>query len=155
MITEIYLKNFRGFEDHRIPFRPLTVIVGRNNAGKSTIVEALRLISLVVLRFGGRLSSVPRYYWEFPKDRRGRDRFKSYEINLQSAFYSYGEPPAIIRATFDSGDVVEVRIERDEIQARCERARNASAGDERRMNRVSMLPQVAPVLREERVLTPE
>src|SRR5437764_15062394 len=100
MITELRLINFRGFEDHTIPFRPLTIIVGRNNAGKSTIVEALRLISIVVLRYGGRLASVPRYYWQFPKDRKSRDRFRNFDINLQSAIHRYGDPPASFCATF-------------------------------------------------------
>lgn len=154
MITEIQLNNFRGFEDHKIPFRPLTIIVGRNNAGKSTIVEALRLISLVVSKFRGQLSAIPRY-WEFPKDRRGRDRFKDLEINLQSAFYHYGEPPALIRAKFSSGEVVEVRIDRDEIVARCDRSAVASSRSDSSLARVSILPQVAPVLREERLLTPD
>jgi recombinational DNA repair ATPase RecF len=63
VITELYLKNFRGFEDHVVPLKPFTVIVGRNNAGKSTIAEALRLISLVVSRFKGDLGSIP-VWWE-------------------------------------------------------------------------------------------
>jgi hypothetical protein len=153
VITSIHLTNFRGFENHTIPFRLLTIIVGRNNAGKSTIVEALRLISLVVSRFGGRPSSVPRYYWSFPKDRRGRDRFKNIELNLQSAFYRYGDPPAFIRATFASGDTVEVRIDREEITARCTRGSGPISPPNSGLSRVSILPQVGPVLREERVLT--
>ena len=110
MITETHLTNFRGFEDHTIPFRPLTTIVGRNNAGKSTIVEALRLVSLVVSRFQGRLDRIPRLR-KFPKDRKGRDRFKNLDINLQSIFHNYGEPPGRIRARFSTGEVVEVRID--------------------------------------------
>ena len=48
MIKELRLENFRGFDDHRIPFNPRTiVVVGKNNAGKSTIVEALRLVALI------------------------------------------------------------------------------------------------------------
>ncbi len=46
MLSELRLENFRCFEDHTIPLRPLTIIVGRNNAGKSTIVEALRIVSI-------------------------------------------------------------------------------------------------------------
>lgn len=53
MITEIKLSNFRGFDNHTIPLRPVTIIVGKNNAGKSTIVEALRLISAITRRFQG------------------------------------------------------------------------------------------------------
>lgn len=52
MIDRLRLQNFRGFEDHTVPFRDLTVLVGANNTGKSTIVEALRLIAIVVDRLG-------------------------------------------------------------------------------------------------------
>jgi energy-coupling factor transporter ATP-binding protein EcfA2 len=152
MITELHLTNFRGFEDHTIPFRPLTIIVGRNNAGKSTIVEALRLISLVVSRFKGRLDLIPRL-WQFPKDRRGPDGFKNLEINLQSIFYDYGEPPARIRASFSSGEVVEIRIDHNEIVGLCDRAGATRPVGPPPLARVSILPQVAPVLRQERLLT--
>jgi AAA15 family ATPase/GTPase len=50
MLSEITFRNFKCFSRHTIPLRPVTVIVGRNNAGKSTVVEALRLVSLVVSR---------------------------------------------------------------------------------------------------------
>ena len=153
MITELHLTNFRGFEDHKVPLNPLTVIVGRNNAGKSTIVEALRLISLVVSRFQGQLDKIPRL-WKFPRDPKGRDRYKNLDINLQSIFYSYGDPPARIRARFSSGEVVEVRIDDNEIVGSCDRtAAKHKSGS--RLARVSILPQVAPVQREERLLTPE
>jgi len=48
MLKELQLENFRCFDNHVIPLRPTTIVVGRNNAGKSTIVEALRLISIVI-----------------------------------------------------------------------------------------------------------
>ena len=153
MISELQLTNFRGFEDHKVPLSPLTTIVGRNNAGKSTIVEALRLISLVVSRFQGQLDRIPRL-WNFPRDPKGRDRYKNLEINLQSIFYRYGEPPARIRATFSTGEVVEVRIDENEIVGSCDRSA-AKHQPCSRMARVSILPQVAPVQREERLLTPE
>jgi AAA15 family ATPase/GTPase len=65
MLSALVLQNFRCFDQHRVELRPLTVIVGRNNAGKSTLIEALRLISLVTERFtniaiGVHLSERPR-----------------------------------------------------------------------------------------------
>jgi putative AbiEii toxin of type IV toxin-antitoxin system len=153
MITELRLTNFRGFEDHRVPLSPLTIIVGRNNAGKSTIVEALRLISIVVSRFQGRLDRIPRL-WNFPRDPKGRERYKNLDINLQSIFYSYGDPPARVRATFSSGEKVEVRIDENEIVGSCDHsAAKRTAG--LHLARVSISPQVAPVQREERLLTPD
>jgi AAA15 family ATPase/GTPase len=46
VIEKLTVENFRGFDHHEIPFRETTIIVGANNAGKSTAVEALRLIAL-------------------------------------------------------------------------------------------------------------
>ncbi|MEI6076828.1 MAG: AAA family ATPase [Verrucomicrobiota bacterium] len=152
MITELHLKNFRGFEDHIVPLKPFTIVVGRNNAGKSTIVEALRLVSIVVSRFRGDLASIPTR-WEFPRNRRGQHPFKNLEINLQSVFHEYGEPPAIIRAKFSSGEIVEVTITRDDIVARRTRAKGGRVIAASGISRVSILPQVAPVAREERLLT--
>jgi hypothetical protein len=151
MITEIYLKNFRGFEDHFVPLRPLTIIVGRNNAGKSTIVEALRLISLVVSRFKGDLAAIPRS-WEFPKSKRSPNPYKDLEINLKSVFFGYGNPPALIRAKFDTGEVIEISISDDDITARYDRTKTRR-GLGSHLSRVSIQPQVGPVSREERLLT--
>ena len=50
MLTEVEISNFRGFENHTVPLRTLTVAVGLNNAGKSTLVEGLRIISIVAER---------------------------------------------------------------------------------------------------------
>jgi predicted ATPase len=44
-ITSIQLRNFRCFSDSgTIPIRPLTIIFGRNNAGKSSILNSLFLL---------------------------------------------------------------------------------------------------------------
>jgi len=43
----IQLKNFRRFPDdqfYKIPFKDITILVGKNNSGKSTMVKALLLI---------------------------------------------------------------------------------------------------------------
>lgn len=154
MITELHLTNFRGFEDHVVPLKPFTIVVGRNNAGKSTIAEALRLISLVVSRFKGNLADIPAR-WEFPRNRRGPHPFKNLEINLQSVFHRYGEPPAFVRAKFSAGEIVEVTITRDEIIARRTRSRLPRGAKSPGLSRVSLLPQVAPVARKERLLTEE
>src|SRR5215472_17546506 len=53
MLAAIILQNYRAFERHRIEFRPLTIAVAKNNAGKSTVIEALRLISLVTQSYRG------------------------------------------------------------------------------------------------------
>ena len=51
MIRSIKLKNYRCFENAELSFKKITLIVGSNNAGKSTITEALRIIGLAVRKF--------------------------------------------------------------------------------------------------------
>lgn len=46
MIEEVKLENFRGFENAQFHFAPLTVITGNNGAGKTSIIEAIYLLSL-------------------------------------------------------------------------------------------------------------
>ena len=52
-ITELRLKNYRGFESARLPLGDLTFLVGRNGAGKSTLLDALSV-------FHHRAGTIPR-----------------------------------------------------------------------------------------------
>jgi predicted ATPase len=145
MLEQVRIVNFRGFEDHTLTFQPTTIIVGRNNAGKSTIVEALRLISLAV-SYANSKSYMPRT-WTISRYARTAKRLAptllNLEINTDSVFYRYGSAPSIISAYFKSGPQVEIRVYPDEIRA----SFHASG----RLPRVSILPQVAPFAKEERV----
>lgn len=48
-IKSMKVKNFRGYSDETIVnFDDLTVIVGKNDVGKSTILEALDIFSMMV-----------------------------------------------------------------------------------------------------------
>jgi len=43
-LTEITIENFRGVRSLHLPLDGLTVLIGENNAGKSTVLEAIRLV---------------------------------------------------------------------------------------------------------------
>ncbi|RJS70140.1 DUF2813 domain-containing protein, partial [Methanophagales archaeon] len=43
MITKLSIKNFQGIEKGELELAPLTILLGGNNSGKSTILEALFL----------------------------------------------------------------------------------------------------------------
>jgi hypothetical protein len=108
---EIKPSNFRGFNNHTIPLRPVTIIVGKNDAGKSTIVEALRLISAITRRYQG------LNYHELPPwiDRPRRERgvypaTEDFKFLSEAVFHRLGDPPAKITAKFSTGEQVEVFI---------------------------------------------
>jgi energy-coupling factor transporter ATP-binding protein EcfA2 len=54
VISRLHLRHFRGFEKFTVDFPNPAVLIGANNAGKSTIIAALRLATLM-LRQGKRL----------------------------------------------------------------------------------------------------
>src|SRR5580692_5103099 len=103
MLTGIRLKNYRCYRDHRISFQPRSVIVGRNNAGKSTVVEALLLVASAINRRGRQFVPPPAWL-ELSKFRLGVSiPLSPLGLNLRTIFYRYGEPPAELEARFASG----------------------------------------------------
>ena len=40
-ISQVHLKNYRRFHDETIPLRPHSVLIGENNAGKTSLLELL------------------------------------------------------------------------------------------------------------------
>jgi len=112
----LHLENFRGFDDHSVPLRELTIVAGANNAGKSTIVEALRLVALVVQRFrrgSGAFVEIPDWL-DHPEAFRGIQPAVAGRVNFEghgpSTFHQYGDPPAVVRAVFSSGASVIVFV---------------------------------------------
>lgn len=51
MLDSIYIENYRGFKKHTLKFKDLTLMVGKNNAGKSTIIEILRIVALITKKY--------------------------------------------------------------------------------------------------------
>ena len=51
MLNKLIFRNYRCFENSEITFRKTVVVVGNNNAGKSTLVEALRIVAEASQRF--------------------------------------------------------------------------------------------------------
>lgn len=115
MLTKIRLANFRGFADHELPMLPLTLIVGRNNAGKSTIIEALRFIALATARYQTVPYIDPPEEFGLPDTHRGiSPSLREVGFDRQNLFYRYGDPPATITAEFGSAGSIVVYLYRDD-----------------------------------------
>ena len=50
MLDRFYIKNFKAFKEADITIRPITIIVGPNNSGKSSLIQAINLVQQTMLR---------------------------------------------------------------------------------------------------------
>lgn len=165
MLELMTFTNYKCFRHQTIPFRPCTIIAGRNNAGKSTIVEGLRLISLVANRMQHLRFHAPPAWTNIYRSHRGvAPSIDDLDINFECVFHRSSGPPAVIVAKFANGSSIElyVGIEKGLGQvhgiirnASGKISQTAHEATQARIPQIAILPQVAPVEREERILSPE
>lgn len=162
MIESLVLENFRCFRRHEIPFREKTIIVGRNNAGKSSIVEALRLVTIIAERCGNALYVAPPNWSEIHKSNRGiSPSLDGQAFNFERVFHRHNDPPAIVTCNFAGGASVTVYIGRENSihgVIRSSRGHIVTTKSEARavnLPTIAVLPQVAPVRALERVIEEE
>lgn len=154
-LVSLRLVNYRGFGDHTIPFRPSTVLVGRNNAGKSTIVEALRFVSLVTARYRTLPYVVAPRWSTFGRGHRGiAPSLSGLEFAWEGLFHQYDEPPAEVTASFSDGKRIAIQLgPRESIHAvlfgpgGVPIDRGSAAQVE--FGRLATMPQVAPLKHQE------
>ncbi len=158
MISQIELYNYRCFNEHTIKFQFNNIVVGQNNAGKSTLIEALRLVSLVGARYKN-LKYVEAPKWMKVKDTYGvMPSLRNMEFNFKSVYHRYGKPPAIIKLKYDTGELINIYIGPDEEIFACifdnqERlVSNQKRAKQLELPNISILPQISPLLKEETIL---
>jgi energy-coupling factor transporter ATP-binding protein EcfA2 len=99
MLKSLTLENFKCFKKYKIDFDKFNLLVGKNNVGKSTVVDALKLIS-----------NVTRYARYRDKYLEERDIPFS-TINLR---HDYSEDPTTITAEFSNDTLVRVNFPFDD-----------------------------------------
>jgi len=159
LLKELELQNFKCFGQHSVPLRPTTIIVGRNNAGKSTIVEALRLVAIAASRYAHLpVREVPSWL-EIPKVCRGvSPSLEHQDFNFSRVFHRYHEPPAVIIARTDSGFSISAYLGRDDRIHAVLKDQNrqvvTSTRAAQKLGRIAILPQIEPLQSSETVLMP-
>jgi len=160
LLVHLRLRNFRGFEDHSLSFRETTVAVGRNNAGKSTFIEALRLVSIVTARFRSLNYRRPPDWLDVPVRLTGAAiDLSNLQIEFETLFYEYGDPPAEIEVAFNDGKSVRIFIGGEKMvhAVLLDEKGHAVVGRSQALgfslDRVAILPQISPLAREEKILT--
>lgn len=160
MLRQLRMQNYRCFNDHTLLLEPNTVVVGKNNAGKSSLIEALRLVGAVVNRKGATFVRAPQWL-DLPAFRVGiAPGISQLGLNLSAAFHRYGEPPAIITATFVGGVVITLYLGREEtifatIRRDDDWITKPGVFLNLKLPWINVLPQIGPLLTEEHRLTDE
>jgi energy-coupling factor transporter ATP-binding protein EcfA2 len=162
LLSELVLENFRCFKHHVIPLREKTVIVGRNNAGKSTIAEALRLVSLVVDRYRSLTYKPPPHWLEIHKNARGvAPSLDNQDFNFEKIFHRYNPPPATVVAKFSNRANITVYVGPESAIHAVLRTPSGkivdgkSAAERLALPTLGILPQVGPVPAKEIILSPD
>lgn len=88
-IQSLRLRSFKGFEDFTINFGDFSVLIGPNNAGKSTIIEGLRAAAAMLRTAGRRRGSTPRTHRDglFPTHSISTESVLSQHENLRHEFH--------------------------------------------------------------------
>lgn len=157
-ITRVILKNYRCFENHTVLLKDVTLIIGPNNAGKSTVIEALRLVAHV-LRRGRNLRFAQRPDWvPLPWTTKGvTPAARGLDLFTRSVCFELGDPPAEIVAYFGNSARIHVYVHPDgdvfaTIHGRDGAPVNSNAAAKALgLPVVRILPRIGPVLIDEPV----
>jgi hypothetical protein len=160
VLFELTLTNFRGFKRHVVAFTDLTVLIGKNNAGKSSVIEALRITSIAIQAFltARRFEAAPQWALADGADRGLRLDASTVRIDLRTACHRYNAPPAVITCRFANSVTVNTFIGPDSQIHSCllDPAGTPVTGsrDAKHIGlwSLSVLPQIGPLERTETLL---
>jgi predicted ATPase len=114
LIKKVTLKNYRCFENSEIAFRGTSIIVGSNNAGKSTIIEALRIVAAISQKFKHTNYSPAPIDLELPASTKGlKVNIDHLKIDLRSVVHKYRESEGVfaeVSAYFDDSITIKLYL---------------------------------------------
>jgi len=115
MLESILIENYKGFKKYKIDFLNQNILVGKNNAGKSTIGEVIRIVSLATNTYKNAIYVVrPDWLSNEPLVEKGYSpSIKRIKINLLNCIYQYEEKVATITAKFKGKIVIKIFINFD------------------------------------------
>lgn len=168
MIKSIFVENYRGFKKHHITFKELTLIVGKNNAGKSTLIEILRICSLVTKKYKNAMYK-PLPQWVIDTHtQESRFRIKGISPDIKklirqyhTIFYKYNDEQPYAKVEFENKTSIEIFYNREEqIFVILRNSEGKIIKDRNSANTVDFpeiatLPQIGPLNLEENILQDE
>lgn len=161
MITEIELKNYRCFEKAKIVFKDINVLVGKNNAGKSSIIEALRMVAYASQK------AMSTIYKDAPiglnisaREKGIRIDVEKLKIDLRGVVYLYEDKIAEIRANFDDKSQIRILANKEIAFAFLygsdgKNIKTKTTAEKRGFTKIGILPQIGLIKENEKKLVEE
>lgn len=156
MIAKLIIKNFRCYANTTITFQDVSILVGRNNAGKSTLIEALKIIATITRRYKTLYFVRPPEWVKSETDNGISPSIGNQSISDKGLFNMYGDPPGVIEAFFKNGisirayvgenlSIFALLIRKDGVPVR-----NTREAKELDIPIINVLPQISAVLDHEK-----
>ena len=158
MIKQLNISNFRCYKKSTIYFHGTSILVGRNNAGKSTMIEALKIISSVTRKYKTLRFTAPPEWVPREMNNGVSPNVENMNISDRGIFNMYGNPPAIVEAIFMNGSSIKAYVGEgldifavitDEYGCQVRNSREAKNVN---IPNIEVLPQISAVLDSERVV---
>jgi hypothetical protein len=164
LLKSLTLQNFRGFSEHRIEFGPEAILIGQNNAGKTTAIEALRVLSVCQTRAqSASFIGCPQWLSPHCQGAGFRPSLEIIDFDFANVQHGYdADSPAIIRAKFRNNSEVHIFIGRSQEEVFCQlrigarkiiHSRTEMGG--RLFGSVKVMPPVGSLLPREKVIAKE
>lgn len=158
MIKRLNITNFRCYEQSTINFNGTSILVGKNNAGKSTLIEALKIISSVTRKYKSLRFIAPPEWLDDVESYGVSPNVENMNISDRGIFHMYGNPPAIIEALFSNGTTIKAYVgENLEIFAIISDEdgcliRNSKEAKKVEIPVIEVLPQISTVMDVEKII---
>lgn len=159
MITSVYFENFKVLEDFSVQLKDFNILVGINNCGKSTILDAFRILN-GAYRYASRLNpqiiQVPgtraTLGWRIPDS--------SIPIILDNISTNFSDTPSRIRYRFGDHKNLYIHFEKDSpvkltYDTNSRHPTTASSFRKEFKLNLSIIPTLGPFEFEEDVLDPQ
>lgn len=161
MIKSLHLLNYRCFKDTTIRFKDVSAIVGKNNAGKSSLIEALRMAAMSVRKCTHTTyKDLPKEFGLPVRERGFRLEVEKLKIDLRGVVYRYEDVNAQIQVLFENNVKIHIYVNKSYAYAvlydekgTC--IRSTEAARKAVPFHVSILPQIGLIKENEKRLAAE
>lgn len=161
MIEKIEFENYRCYQKSQLKFKDLTVIVGKNNSGKSTIIEALRMVAMASKKVNSACYTYPPISLGIAANDKGfKIDVQKLKIDLRGIVYYYGDSIAKITTFFKNKTRIVIYLN-TEIAFACvyddknNLIKNKSVAKKYNFDCLGILPQIGLIKENEKRLSSE